>query len=86
MDLDLIEVRRKSVDAINIISEYTRLKEEYFEILKAYKASSSQEILDKIKNNELPEHPTYEDYLEAKSLEEDLKKLKGKINQIIKEL
>jgi len=86
MDLDLIETRKRSIDAINIISEYTRLKEEYLEILKAYKVSSSHEILDMIKNNELPEHPTYEDYLEAKSLEEDLKKLKDKIDEIIKEL
>ena len=86
MDLDLIETRKKSIEAINIISEYARLKEEYIEILNAYKVSSSQEILDKIKSNELPEHPTYEDYLEAKSLEEDLKRLKDKINRIVKEL
>ena len=33
MDLDLIETRKKSVDAINIISEYTRLKEVHFSSL-----------------------------------------------------
>jgi len=74
------------LEAINIISEYTRVKEELYEILSAYKVSSVDELLNKIKSGELPEHPTYEDYLEAKSLYEDLKELRKKLYEVLERL
>jgi len=40
------------------------------------------ELLNKIKSGELPEHPTYEDYLEAKSLYEDLNDLRGLLDYL----
>ena len=38
--------------------------------------------MNKIKSGELPEHPTYEDYLEAKSLYEDLNDLRGLLDYL----
>jgi len=80
------DVKLKEVYILRDLSEYFRLRDLLNEILLSYNVKSSLEILKKIEKGELPEHPTYEDYLEAKSLEEDLKKLKETLKKQFEEL
>ncbi len=79
----LSELRKVRMELLDVITEYARLREELEEILDAYDASSPEEILEKMKTGKLPEHPTYEDYLEAKSLLQDAAQLKNKLKELI---
>ena len=58
------------------IKTYRRLKR----ILNMYGVSNTKELLDEIKDGRFAEHPTYEDYLEAKSYELELEKILKKLN------
>ena len=71
------------MELLDVITEYARLREELEEILDAYDVSSPEEILEKIKMGKLPEHPAYEDYLEAKSLLQDASQLKNRLKELI---
>ena len=55
-------------------------------ILNKYKVKSTREFLSKIEKGELPEHPTYEDYLEARSYDleanEILKEIMSKLRDV----
>ena len=82
----VVKLRKRGAEAIALISEYMRIKEDLYEILSAYNVSSPEELLERIKSGELPEHPTYEDYLEAKSLLEDLKEIRKRMIEVIERL
>ncbi len=64
------------------IRTYRRLKR----ILDKYGVSNTGELLDEIKSGKFIEHPTYEDYLEARSYELELKKILTKLNSAIGEM
>ncbi len=66
----------------NAIKVYGKLKK----ILDKYGASNIREILSGIRNGRFAEHPTYEDYLEARSYELELKELLGRLDKIIAEM
>ena len=84
--MDTSDIKLKEIYILRDLSEYFRLREMLDEILSSYNVKSSLEILKKVERGELPEHPTYEDYLEAKSLEEDLKLLKESLKKQFEEL
>ncbi|MHA1722064.1 MAG: hypothetical protein ACTSXW_03205 [Candidatus Baldrarchaeia archaeon] len=84
--MDTSDIKLKEIYILRDLSEYFRLREMLDEILSSYNVKSSSEILKKVERGELPEHPTYEDYLEAKSLEEDLKLLKESLKKQFEEL
>ena len=65
-----------------IIKTYRGLKE----ILNKYGVSNTGELLDGIRSRKFTEHPTYEDYLEAKSYEFELEKILKKLNSTIAEM
>jgi len=79
-------IRRAKVQIIDLITEYTRLREELEEILKVYGVSSSGELLQLIEDGKVSEHPAYEDYLEAKSIEKDLESIRAKLKKLIEEI
>lgn len=49
------------------------------EILESYQVSSIKLFKQKIDNKDLPEHPSYEDYLDCLSLYNSLKEMKSNI-------
>lgn len=51
------------------------------EILAKYRVSSPEELWDKFIRKELPEHPTWEDWLELESLLEEKKELEKLLEQ-----
>lgn len=64
------------------IRTYRRLKK----ILDRYGVSNTSELLDGIRSGKFVEHPTYEDYLEARSYELELEKILTKLNSAIVEM
>ena len=55
-------------------------------ILSKYGVNSTKELLLKIEKGELPEHPTYEDYLEARSYELEAKEILHEIQSRLREI
>ncbi|MFQ6054356.1 MAG: hypothetical protein ACE5J3_00040 [Methanosarcinales archaeon] len=67
------------------IIEYIRAKKrkcnlDRLEILRRYKVSSADELENKIKNGELPEHPTWEDLIVLENLEQNIDKLEDNLD------
>jgi len=48
------------------------LMAERFEMLSRYRVNSPKELKGKIEIGEVPEHPTWEDYIELTNLEDEL--------------
>lgn len=48
------------------------LMAERFEMLSRYRVNSPKELKRKIEIGEVPEHPTWEDYIELANLEDEL--------------
>jgi len=51
------------------------LMAERFEMLSRYRVNSPEELRGKIEIREVPEHPTWEDYIELTNLEDDQARL-----------
>ena len=55
------------------------LMAERFEMLSRYRVNSPEELKGKIEEGEVPEHPTWEDYIELTNLEDDLARLEDNL-------
>ncbi len=55
------------------------LMAERFEILDRYGVHSAEELRSRIESGILPEHPTWEDYIELVNLEDGLNFLEGQL-------
>lgn len=55
------------------------LMAERFEMLSRYNVHSAEELRDRIENGTLPEHPTWEDYIELVNLEDELNLLEEQL-------
>ena len=64
---------------LSAIQDFLSSLNELTEILKSYNVTSITELKRKIDEKELPEHPSYEDYLDSLSLFEMLSEMKIKI-------
>jgi hypothetical protein len=52
-----------------------KFQQERFEILSRYQVASIGEVEEKIKNSEIPEHPAWEDLIELKNIEAEIKEI-----------
>ena len=64
---------------LSTIQDFLSSLDELIEILNSYNVSSITELQRKIDDKELPEHPSYEDYLDSLSLFAILSETKLKI-------
>ena len=53
------------------------LMAERFETLSRYGVNLPKELKEKIESGEVPEHPTWEDYIELTNLEDELARLEN---------
>jgi hypothetical protein len=58
------------------------LMAERFEMLSRYKVNSPEELKGKIEIGEVPEHPTWEDYIELTNLEDELIRLEDNLHHV----
>jgi hypothetical protein len=61
------------------------LMAERFEMLSRYGVNSPEQLKEKIEEGEIPEHPTWEDYIELANLEDDLGRLEDDLRSLYPE-
>lgn len=64
---------------INRKKEYLAEK---FEILSRYSVKNANELEEKIKSGEIPEHPSWEDLIELSNLETEIQSMQDDINRL----
>lgn len=74
------------VQAVSLIHDYQFNLKRLKSILTKYGVKSAEEIEEKIRKGEIKEHPSYEDYLEALSHQENMKEAINEIRKIIDSL
>jgi hypothetical protein len=55
---------------------------ERFEILSRYQVTTIAEVEEKIKNSEIPEHPAWEDLIELKNIDAEIKEIDRDIQSL----
>ncbi len=58
------------------------LMAERFEMLSRYRVNSPEELKGKIELGEVPEHPTWEDYIELTNLQDELARLEDNLHSL----
>jgi hypothetical protein len=59
-----------------------KFQDERFEILSRYQAATTAEFENKIKNGEIIEHPAWEDLIELKNIEVEIKEIDRDIQSL----
>ncbi len=59
----------------NLREKRRLLQVERFEILAGYQASNAKELNHKITEGSAPEHPSWEDLIEVKNIEQEIKEI-----------
>ncbi len=81
--MDQLEQEHDALDTENMQNLYAqtsyRLRESRKEILKSYQVGGEADLLEKIRNGELPEHPAYEHYLSALILEQSRMQIRAEL-------
>jgi hypothetical protein len=71
---------------IILIKEILEEKRELRKILSKYKVKEPEEIEEMIKRGEIPEHPSYEDFLSALALKENIEEMRKALSRLIEEI
>jgi len=66
-----------------ILQQIREKRDQFRQILQKYEVNTPQELEDKIAQGDLPEHPSYEDYLMLLSLENSLQEMKNLAKSLI---
>jgi F0F1-type ATP synthase delta subunit len=76
----------EEVTPIILIKEIIDEKRELRKILSKYKVKEPEEIEEMIKKGEIPEHPSYEDFLSALALKKNIEEMRKAISRMIEEI
>lgn len=79
-------VEKAGITTLITINELIEQKRKLKEILSKYGVEKPGEIEEKIKKGEVPEHPSYEDYLSALAYEGNILELKKQSRKMIEEI
>ena len=66
----------------NLREKQRLLQIERFEILARYQASNVEELNQKVAEGNAPEHPGWEDLIEVKNIEEEIKEIENDIGAL----
>ena len=67
---------------MNLKEKQRLLQIERFEILSRYQTSSAEELNQKITEGKAPEHPGWEDFIEIKNIEAEIKDIENDIRTL----
>lgn len=67
---------------MNLKEKQRLLQIERFEILARYQASSVEELNQKVTEGKAPEHPGWEDLIEVKNIEQEIKEIENDIRAL----
>jgi hypothetical protein len=59
-----------------------KLQIERFEVLSRYGTETVEALKDKIKNGTIPEHPSWEDLIEIKNIESEIREIENDIRTL----
>jgi hypothetical protein len=76
----------KEVISLILIKEIIEEKRKLRRILSKYKVKVPEEIEEMIERDEIPEHPSYEDFLSALALKKNIEEMGKAISRIIDEV
>ncbi|TDA41983.1 MAG: hypothetical protein DSO07_01715 [Thermoproteota archaeon] len=76
----------KEVIPLILIKEIIEEKRKLRRILSKYKVKVPEEIEEMIERDEIPEHPSYEDFLSALALKKNIEEMGKAISRIIDEI
>ncbi len=79
-------IEESGITALIAVNELIEQKRKLKELLEKYGVSTPEEIEEKIRKGELPEHPAYEDYLSAIAYEKNISELKAHTRKVIEEM
>jgi len=65
-----------------LIEKKRKFQDEKFEILSRYQVTTIAEFEEKIKSGEIIEHPAWEDLIELKNIEVEIKEIDGDIQSL----
>lgn len=69
--------------SINVLKERKRnLQIERLEMLSRYQMTTAKELEAAIKDSQVPEHPTWEDLIEIRNIEAEIREIDGDIKSI----
>jgi hypothetical protein len=85
-ELKIMSVVKNELVPIIIIKEIFDQKRELERILSKHKVKEPEEIEKGIEDGKLPEHPTYEDFLSALALRNNLEEMKKLARDLIREI
>ncbi len=66
----------------NLREKQRLLQIERFEILARYQASKAEELNQKIAEGSAPEHPAWEDLIEVKNIDQEIKEIENDIRAL----
>ena len=66
----------------NLREKKRLLQIERFEILSRYRASNVEELNQKVAEGDAPEHPGWEDLIEVKNIEQEIKEIENDIGAL----
>jgi hypothetical protein len=81
-----MSVAKSELVPIIIIKEIFEQKRELERILQKHKVKEPEEIEKGIEEGKLPEHPSYEDFLSALALRNNLEEMKKLARDLIREI
>ena len=65
-----------------LIEKKRKFQDERFEILSRYQVTTIVELENKIKSGEIIEHPAWEDLIELKNIEVEIREIDGDIQSL----
>ena len=72
------------VAPVVLMNELIKQKKELENILSKYGVKEPEEIEKMIEDGDIPEHPSYEDYLPALALKQNIEELKKTIEEFLR--
>jgi len=72
----------KHASTLSLREKKRNLQIERIEILARYEAETVTDLEDKIKKGAIPEHPTWEDMIEIKNIEAEIKEIEDDIRTL----
>ncbi len=77
---------KSDIVPVVLVNELVKQKRELEKILSKYGVKDPEEIERKIEKGDIPEHPSYEDYLSALALKQNIEELKKTIEDILRSI
>ncbi len=81
MNVPLCDLLKRGAEAV-LKEKKRKYLNERLEILLRYKAITTEELKEKIKEGIVPEHPAWEDFIEVRNIENEVEEIENDLKSI----